>query len=675
MVQRLRTLILVLAALAVAASALAGPGYPLRFRDASGREVVLRAPPERVVCVVPSVTEMIVKLGAADRLGAVTWHDTYPPEAAQKPVVGGFLSPSAAAVRAARPDLVILSPMHRALREALADQGCPLVELGPRTLGEARQTLALLGRVFGKEAEAERLIAENEAYFRAVEARVGGIPPERRLRVMRFMGRDRVMTPGDGSFQNEIIRRAGGVPPRLGKAGAVVPVTLEEWQAFDPQVVYGCGMDREPLERLLHRPGWRDVEAVREGRIRFFPCTLTCRAATNTGYFTAWLASALYPERFSPGAPGLAPDAVVSERALDLRLGYVARARVVESRILDQVHRTLVVDLAEPMAVVSTLEGPRTGITTVGNHGLPPPSWHLGLEDMRRLALGVLGLDPETTALLFTGADLANLSVQRRSFRDITVVALVTAGVRSNAVRTSRDEGRYYEPGTINTVLLTNTRLSARAMTRAVVTATEAKTAALQDLDVRSTYRPRQWQATGTGTDNVIVVEGRGVAIDNAGGHTRMGQLIAEAVYAGVREAVLRQNALAPGRSVLVRLHERRISPYGLVRTLGTGDPAGPRERLSALEQLLLTPRYAGFVEGALALADAADRGLVTDTAWFEDRCRAVASEIAGRPVPRLEPLADDPDLPPVLRSALDALLTGIRLREAGPFGAGRRER
>ena len=654
------------AALLLATSALAA--YPVRFEDASGREVVLRAPPERVVCVVPAVTEMIVRLGAADRLRAVTWHDTYPPGAAGKPVVGGFSSPSAAAVRAARPDLVILSPLHRGLREALAGLGCPLAELGPRTLAEARQTLELLGRVFGREAEAEELIAKNDGYFRAVEARVGGIPPERRLRVMRFMGRDAVMTPGDDSFQNEIIRRAGGVPPRLGKTGAVVPVTLEEWQAFDPQFVYGCGMDREPLERLLHRPGWRDVEAVREGRLRFFPCVLTCRAATNTGYFTAWLASALYPDRFSPGAPGLAPDAVVSERPLDLGLEYVARARVVESRILDQVHRTLVVDLAEPMAVLSTLEGPRSGVATVGNHGLPPPSWHLDLGDMRRLALGVLGLDPGTTSLLFTGADLANLSVQRRSFRDLAVVALVTAGVRSNAVRTSRDEGRYYEPGTINVVLLANARLSPRAMARAVVTATEAKTAALQDLDVRSAYRPRRWQATGTGTDNVIVVEGRGVPIDNAGGHTRMGQLIAGAVYAGVREAVLRQNGIVAGRSVLVRLHERRIPPYRLVQALAP-DPAGRRERLGELEGLLLDPRYAGFLEGAMALADGVERGQVTDTAWFEDQCRAVAAEIAGRPVPRLEPLAGDPDLPPVLRSALDALLTGLRLRggQEGP--------
>jgi len=57
------------------------------------------------------------------------------------------------------------------------------------------------------------------------------------------------------------------------------------------------------------------------------------------------------------------------------------------------------------------------------------------------------------------------------------ILALVTAGVKSNAVRMSKDTGRYYEPGTINIILLPNMKLTSRAMTRAIISATEAKTA------------------------------------------------------------------------------------------------------------------------------------------------------------------------------------------------------
>ncbi|MBR9986561.1 MAG: adenosylcobinamide amidohydrolase, partial [Desulfosarcina sp.] len=73
---------------------------------------------------------------------------------------------------------------------------------------------------------------------------------------------------------------------------------------------------------------------------------------------------------------------------------------------------------------------------------------------------------------------------------------------------------------TINIIVLANMRLTPRAMNRAIISATEAKTAALQDLDIRSSYTPMTNPATGTGTDNIIVVQGDGTRIDNAGGHT-----------------------------------------------------------------------------------------------------------------------------------------------------------
>ena len=87
-----------------------------------------------------------------------------------------------------------------------------------------------------------------------IREKMARIPKEKRKRVMRFMGRDEVMAPGDDSFQNELIRAAGGVPPVWGKSGAIVPVTLEAWQRFNPQVLYGCGGDREVAQAFFSRP-------------------------------------------------------------------------------------------------------------------------------------------------------------------------------------------------------------------------------------------------------------------------------------------------------------------------------------------------------------------------------------------------------------------------------------
>jgi adenosylcobinamide amidohydrolase len=91
-------------------------------------------------------------------------------------------------------------------------------------------------------------------------------------------------------------------------------------------------------------------------------------------------------------------------------------------------------------------------------------------------------------------------------------------------------------------MILTNARITDGGMVRAVITATEAKTAALEDLHVPSTYT-KNVQATGTGTDSIIVVSGTsGPRVTYPGGHSRIGELMGKAVYEAVMEALGKQN-------------------------------------------------------------------------------------------------------------------------------------
>ena len=76
-------------------------------------------------------------------------------------------------------------------------------------------------------------------------------------------------------------------------------------------------------------------------------------------------------------------------------------------------------------------------------------------------------------------------------------------------------------------------------MVQSIVVATEAKTIALQDLDVRSSYNS-VLQATGTGTDNIVVASGEGLKISYAGGHSKMGEMIARAVTKATKEAIVK---------------------------------------------------------------------------------------------------------------------------------------
>jgi adenosylcobinamide amidohydrolase/ABC-type Fe3+-hydroxamate transport system substrate-binding protein len=637
--------------------------YPIAFEDSAGKQIVINQRPQRVVSIVPSVTEMILRIGAGDALQAVTYHDVSPSVAALKDRVGGFFSPSIEKIKAKQPDVIFLSGLQKEVEVAFQDTNCILIDLETRTISDSYEQLNLLGRIFDREAEANQLVQDIQAQLDVMAKKVAKIPEAKRKRVMRLMGREQVMTPGADSFQNDMIRRAGGIPPDFGKKGAIVPVTLAEWTAFNPQVLYGCGGDRQAAQRLLDQPGWRDVEAVKAGNILYFPCDLTCRAATHTDLFVSWLSANIYTKRYADKTQQVLPNKVLKNRTLDLEMPYVQQARIVYSHLADFTHKTLLIDFDQPMAVHSTLHGFKENISTIGNHYSPPPYWRighsLGQEIIGNDVRQTMGLDPEQTCFLMTGANMDGVSIQQASFKGMSVLALVTAGVRSNAVRSSRDSGNYYEPGTINILLLPNMKLSPRAMARAVITATEAKTAALLDLDVRSTYLPRRYKATGTGTDNILVAQGTGTGIDLSGGHSKMGELIAKCVYRGVREAIFNQNGMVSQRSIYQRLRERNLSIFGVIdRDCPCGMKRG--EFIKQVELILLEPRYSNFLEAALALSDEHEKGLLKDTSPFSLWCRQITEDIAGRPVKAEKELVVGEGIPVVLEMALEAILNGV---------------
>ena len=643
--------------------------YPVGFVDSSGSQITVLERPRKIISLVPAITGIIFQLGAGDSLGGLTYQDTLPPEANQKRIVGSFLAPSLVQMDDLEPDVVFLSSLHQEVRDHFAGRPCRMIDLESHSLADLYQNVLVLGAMFDREGQAKEIVESLRNKLQLISNKVDKIPQDKRKRVMRFMGLDRVMTPGDDSFQNELIRAAGGIPPQLGKKGNAVEVTLEEWTRFDPQVIYGCGGDRELAEKFFSQPGWKDVDAVRMGRIAYFPCALTCRASVHTGEFVAWLASTVYEEQFAAEQNRVLPEKRVWAQPVEIALDYVRSARVDESTIFDFPNKTLVVEFKEPMRVTSTLEGERKGILAVGNHYTPPPCWsimhRLGFDDCRNHIYKAIGKSKGNSCFLFTGADMGNLSMQKAQFKDMIVYALVTAGVEGNAVRMSVDEGRFYEPGTINVILMTNMKLSSRARTRAIISATEAKTAAMEDMDVRSSASPQRNQATGTGTDEVLVVEGKGTPIDNAGGHCKMGELIAKAVYDGVKEAVYRQNGIAARRNVFRRLQERHLDLQRLLeKSEGPVDQHKGRRDLAPFEELLLQPRFASFIEAAFALSDAYERGQIATLELIEWWCQNVADEIAGTRIKKRMDYITSSEVPIVMRMSLNALLNGLAAKE-----------
>ncbi|MCB2192011.1 MAG: adenosylcobinamide amidohydrolase [Deltaproteobacteria bacterium] len=634
------------------------------FTDFAGQPINIQTPPQRVVSLVPEITDSLYALGVGNTIKGHTMYTRTPAGEPRAALVGGFFSPSEKAILALKPQVVFTSRVQAKLEKKLAAKGIKVVRLHPLSLAQFYQRMQILGMIFDRPTQAQRLSDKVRADFDLAAKKAAKIPAKDKRRVMRLMGVGPkggfVYTAGDDSFQNELITAAGGIPPKLGAKGGSVKMSQAQWQAFNPQVVYACG-SAKAARKFLQREGWNQVDAVKNHKVIALPCDLTCRLSLKSGLFTQGLAAKVYGDYFAQKRFQLYPPAVLSQKPVKLDLPYVRQAEVVQARIQDFTHRTLLIEFKKPMMVLSTLEGQREGVRLIGNNYMPPPSWGLGhgggLDELRLRVMEALQIDPQTSSLLFTGADMNNLSVQRREDQGLEVYALVTAGAMHNALRIATEGGTYREPGTINILVLTNRDLNPRAMARALVTITEAKTAALQDLDLRSSEHPLAYQATGTGTDNIIVAQGAGPRATLTGGHSRLGSLIAQAVHAGVLEALAKQNRLHQKRNVLLRLRERGVSLYALAKQKTATCPG---VSLGRLEEALLDPANAALVEMALALSDAQARGQISGLEPFRHLCEARAKRIAGS-----NPLAPaykltGKELPQPLAMALGAILRGL---------------
>ena len=219
--------------------------------------------------------------------------------------------------------------------------------------------------------------------------------------------------------------------------------------------------------------------------------------------------------------------------------------------------KTLVVDLASERPVLSTMHGLVRARYLCNNYS-PPELWdslhkHDFRENYYKYLMSEVGVSGGF-ACLGTGVDMDDLAIATAEFRDVWVTVFATAGVETNAMRAGYDraqvyeiDGRFEHVGTINVILVTNASLTEAAMARAIITATEAKCAALQDLGVKSSYSP-DVTATGTGTDNVMIASGNGVRVTYTGGHSKAGELISYTVYKSVRDALLKHRERLYGR-------------------------------------------------------------------------------------------------------------------------------
>jgi iron complex transport system substrate-binding protein len=216
------------------------------------------------------MTEIVCRAGGSHLLVGRTSACNFPPEVVKDvPVIGGFGTPSLELLVAARPTLVLdVDLADETVGRKIDELGLRRERVPCRTLDDIPEAVARIGSLLDLREDAERTARE----LREGIARLRMTAAERRERPSVYVEiwNDPMTTVGKGTFLSELIYLAGGrnIGDEVEKPYFQV---APEWVvARDPQIILCLYMSATEAvhQRLMARPGWRDVSAVRTGSVR-----------------------------------------------------------------------------------------------------------------------------------------------------------------------------------------------------------------------------------------------------------------------------------------------------------------------------------------------------------------------------------------------------------------------
>jgi len=234
----------------------------LQLTDDRGIVVTFAQSPQRIVSVLPSLTETVCELGQCHRLVGADRYSNYPDRVRTLPKVGGGLDPNIEAIIALKPDVVLLATSSPAATR-LESLGIKVVALEPKSYADARRVLEIVGKLLGV-ADAQRVWRAMDA---GVSAAAQSIPEKARNARVYFEVNSAPYAAGESSFIGETLTRLG--------ARNIVPAALGPFPKINPEFVVRANPDvimvgDATFAGMAQRPGWAGMPAIKAKRICVF---------------------------------------------------------------------------------------------------------------------------------------------------------------------------------------------------------------------------------------------------------------------------------------------------------------------------------------------------------------------------------------------------------------------
>ena len=246
-------------------AALCGPAKALQVVDDRGVAVTFARSPQRIVSLLPSLTESVCALGQCQRLVGVDRYSNYPETVQRLPQLGGGLDPDIEAIVALRPDVVLLAGSSRSASR-LESLGIQVVVLEPKRHADVKLVLQTLGVLLGvpDDRGAGRVWRAIDSSLTAVNQSLS--PAAKNTRVYFEVGRG-PYAASESSFIGETLQRIG--------AKNVVPAALGPFPKLNPEFIVRANPDLimmgdQNFKDMVPYPGWSTIKAIKSKHICVF---------------------------------------------------------------------------------------------------------------------------------------------------------------------------------------------------------------------------------------------------------------------------------------------------------------------------------------------------------------------------------------------------------------------
>lgn len=259
--------------------------------DDFGDTISGSAPPQRIVSLNPTTTELLYSIGAGPRLVGRTSYDAYPAEVRAVADLGQGLRPNVEAVLAVHPDLVLLyaSADNRDAARRLRASGIATAAYKIDRIADMERVTLLLGRLTGDTAAAQRTVDSVRGTLDRVRKATAGLPHPS---VFWPLWEAPVLAVGHGSFLNELVEIAGGRNIFADLPQPSPAITFEELLHRDPDIIVAGAASRQRLEANEH---FRTLRAVREHHFVLIDTSLINGPSARIGASAVSLARLLHP--------------------------------------------------------------------------------------------------------------------------------------------------------------------------------------------------------------------------------------------------------------------------------------------------------------------------------------------------------------------------------------------